>query len=205
MFVLPMIHTLTNACGEELNKIPTPWTICLSVLAPLMNRVLDSEIWTTCMFWRPYLSYESVYFWCDLRWSLLVMVWLALHKATIDYRIWYVTLSYLLHSTFIIMALYHLHPLRLILLWKYKTPISFDWQVFLLTPIGIHHWKALALEVFCCAKFFWCSLMNLLLIPFYMEVEITMNWSQLKKPQCHKSWEIEEADGRWFLLTLAFP
>ena len=55
-----------------------------------------------------------------------------------------------------------------------QTLISFDCQVSP-TPISIHHWKALALEVFCCAKFFRCSLMNLLVIPSYLEVEITFN------------------------------
>ena len=58
------------------------------------------------------------------------MDWMTLHKATIDYRIWHVTSSNLLHSTFVMMALYHLNLLRLTLPWKYKTPISFDWQVF---------------------------------------------------------------------------
>ena len=59
MFVLPIMHTLP----KELNKTFPHLEFRLSISTLLMNHVLDPDIWTIRLIWRPYSFHESICFW----------------------------------------------------------------------------------------------------------------------------------------------
>ena len=88
MSVLPMIHTLPITCTMELNKIPTPWTVHLSISTLLMNHVLDFDMWTICMFDDHIHSTNPFIFYISEIWGLWLWIcWLLISCHRLPYLI----------------------------------------------------------------------------------------------------------------------
>ena len=120
----------------------TFWCILYWTLRYKLSVWFDDCIRSTNPFIFDISDFEVFWLWIG---------WLLISYHRLPYL--FVTFNNLLHPTFVIMAPYHLNLLRLILLWKYKTPISFDWQVFswhlLVSTIGkLWHWKYFVVQNF---------------------------------------------------------
>ena len=120
---------------------------------------------------------------------------MAIREDTIGYHIWNVTLK-------ICFTLFHyddsLHLLKFLPLWKHQPRTHMIIKSFLKTII-INPWKVLLLGNILSYEDFPVFSDEPFGTPSYLRSRVDIELISVKKPWCHRSWEIEGADGIWFL------
>ena len=128
-------------------------------------------------------------------WLYGLLDWMAIREDTIDYHIWNVTLK-------ICFTLFHyddsLHLLKFLSQWKHlpQTHVitKLSWKPLLSTLRKFCYWEIILLYedflVFSDEPFG---------TPSCLRSRVDIELISVKKPWCHRSWEIEGADGIWFL------